>query len=44
MPKRYQIPVDEEVRAAMEQTEKYVTADKAKAQAQARSNVVVMQR
>jgi len=34
MIKRYQISVDEEVRAAMEQTEKYVTAEKAKAKAE----------
>ena len=42
MLKRYQIAVDEEVRAAMEQTEKFVTAEQAKAQAQASSNVVAM--
>ncbi len=42
MLKRYQIEIDEEVRAAMEQTEKYVTAEKAKAQAQAETNVVAI--
>jgi integrase len=36
---RYQISVDEEVRAAMEQTEKYLTGEKAKAKAE---NVVSM--
>jgi integrase len=43
MIKRHQISVDEEVRAAMEQTEKHLT-EKAKARAQAGNNVVAMQR
>ena len=42
MLKRYQIEVDEEVRAAMEQTDKYVTVAKAKGQPE--TNVVAMQR
>jgi hypothetical protein len=43
MLKRYQIELDKEVLAAMEQTEKSLIAEKAKAQAQAGSNVVAMQ-